>query len=77
MSLMDLRLFRKRSPEDRRRGLEPPSANILAILADLRWQSALYREEGLSSLDRIIFLGLRVVQRLAYNAGWFWGGRGK
>ena len=51
-------------------GLAPPPATPQAILADLRWHWAVYREDGLPLRDRLAFLGLRIVQRLGYNAGW-------
>ncbi len=56
-----------------RPGLSPPPATPGAILADLRLQWAHYREDDLPARDRVAFLGLRIVQRLAYNLGWFMG----
>ncbi len=73
MSLADLR--RRAGARDATRGLSAPPATPRAIIEDLRWQWALYREDGLAIRERVAFLGLRVVQRLAYNLGWFVGGR--
>jgi hypothetical protein len=73
MSLADFRshFARRRAPK----GLVPPASTPAAILDDLRWQWALYREDGLPLRDRLAFVGLRVIQRVAYNIGWFVGGR--
>lgn len=73
---MTLADFRRRGRGPRTsRGFEPPPATFGAVLRDLRWQWALYREDGLPLRERVVFLGLRVAQRLAYNAGWWIGGR--
>ena len=56
-------------------GLDPPSASPAAIWQDLRWHDRIYRMEGLDLGTRLAFLGLRVVQRLAYNRGWYERGR--
>jgi hypothetical protein len=74
MSLFD-RSFLRRARARTWNGLEPPPISVAAILGDLRWHAALYREDGLPLRTRIGFLGLRVLQRVSYNAGWFWGGR--
>ena len=74
MSLADLGGFWKR----RRRswqGLRPPAATPIELWKDLEWHHALYEEDGLSRKDRLAFLGLRIVQRVAYNIGWYLGGR--
>lgn len=55
------------------RGLEPPPLSISTALNDLRWHAALYRHDGLSARETLGFLALRVVQRVAYNAGWLFG----
>jgi len=72
MSLADLSPFR-RGGRRTWRGLRPPSATPSELLRDLRWHAALYREDNLPLKDRSAFLALRVVQRLAYNAGWLVG----
>lgn len=72
MSLADLKIRSHRARA--LGGLAPPPATPRAIFADLRWHWALYREDGLPLRDRFVFLGLRVVQRIAYNLGWQLGG---
>lgn len=74
MSLADLYPFGGRG-RDGWKGLRPPSATPWEIWRDVRWHAALYREDGLRLPERAAFLTLRVVQRLAYNAGWWAGGR--
>lgn len=74
MSLADFRFLRKLGATGTWEGLRPPPATIRAIYHDLRWHAALYREDGLPLRLRVAFLGLRVVQRVAYNAGWRDGG---
>lgn len=74
MSLADLRWLRGHIRKDWD-GLRPPSATPDQLLADMRWHLALYRQDGLGRRDKLAFLALRVVQRLAYNAGWRAGGR--
>lgn len=71
MSLMDV----GRNSGDGPPGLDPPSARPSEILSDLRWHDRIYRMEGLDWRTRVAFLSLRVVQRLAYNLGWWEGGR--
>jgi hypothetical protein len=71
MSLMDVGRNRESGPP----GLDPPSASPRAILSDLRWHARIYAMEGLDRRTQLIFLGLRVVQRLAYNRGWNRAGR--
>jgi hypothetical protein len=78
MSLFDRSFSRRtggRARGDMWSGLEPPPISVGMILGDLRWHAALYREDDLPFPTRLGFLGLRVLQRLSYNAGWFWGGR--
>lgn len=72
-------LFDRRAPQRARahawNGLEPPPISVSEILGDIRWHATLYRQDGLPLPTRLGFLGLRVLQRVSYNAGWFWGGR--
>jgi hypothetical protein len=69
------RLFPSRSHDNQQKGgLTPPSAGPISIFKDLRWHSRIYREDGLSRFDRTAFLALRVLQRIAYNLGWRFGG---
>lgn len=73
MSLVDLSGFwakRRKSWQ----GLRPPSLTPQELWKDLAWHHALYVEDGLSRKDRLTFLGLRLVQRIAYNIGWRRGG---
>lgn len=55
-------------------GLTPPAATPGMILRDLRWHGRIYQEDGLPRRDRVTFLFLRVLQRVAYSVGW-WAGR--
>ena len=71
MSLMDVGRNRKSGPP----GLDPPSASLRAILGDLRWHARIYAMEGLDRRTQLAFLGLRIVQRIAYNRGWNRAGR--
>jgi len=75
MSLVDLRWLRRSGPRERWEGLRPPPARPDALWQDLQWHRALYREDGLDPRTQAAFLGLRVVQRLAYNLGWHAGRR--
>ncbi len=74
MSLADFLPLGRRGL-NRWRGLRPPAATPQELWRDLRWHAALYREDGLSLQERSAFLALRVIQRLAYNAGWHSGRR--
>lgn len=71
MSLMDVR----RSHIDGLTGLDPPPASLSALWKDLTWHNRIYRMEGLPLKTRLAFLGLRIVQRIAYNTGWHRGCR--
>ena len=73
MSLFD-RSVRRRARAHAWNGLEPPPILPGEILDELRWHAALYRQDGLPLFTRLRFLGLRVLQRVSYNAGWYWGG---
>ena len=75
MSLADLYSFGRGRKRDRWEGLRPPPASPSELWRDVRWQAALYREDALPLRMRATFLAFRVVQRLAYNAGWHVGGR--
>lgn len=75
MSFLDLHFLRRLRESRTWEGLRPPSTTFRAIRDELRWCSALYQEDALPYRERAVFLGLRVVQRLAYNAGWVMGGR--
>lgn len=70
MSLMDI----KRTADDGVPGLDPPSATPTALWHDLRWHARVYALEGLGFGTRAGFLALRVLQRVAYNRGWYAGG---
>jgi hypothetical protein len=72
MSLADLRWLA--GGKKRWEGLRPPSALPGAIYRDLQWHLALYREDGLTWRERLVFAALRVVQRVTYNLGWHVGG---
>lgn len=69
MSLMDIKRGKNVGPQ----GLDPPSAAPAAIWEDLRWHHRIYQMEGLDLRTRLGFLGLRVLQRIAYNLGWHEG----
>lgn len=73
MSLADLRFLRRVAGTGAWEGLRPPPATLPALWQDLQWHAALYREDGLPWRDRAFFLSLRVLQRVAYNAGWHRG----
>ncbi len=70
MSLMDVRSRRRATGPE---GLSPPPVHPGVLLADLRWHARLYKLDGLDRPTRWTFLALRVVQRLAYNVGWYRG----
>lgn len=67
---MDVKRGKSASPL----GLDPPAATPAAIWEDLRWHNRIYRMEGLDNQTRLGFLALRIVQRMAYNVGWYQGG---
>lgn len=73
MSLMDVGRWQRRRTGPP--GLDPPPATPCTIARDLRWHRKLYRLDALSWRTQLGFLVLRVVQRIAYNLGWWFGGR--
>lgn len=56
-------------------GLAPPPLSVRELVDDVRWHAALYQQDRLPVATRLGFLGLRIVQRVAYNLGWWGGGR--
>ena len=54
-------------------GLAPPPLSVAEMADDMRWHAALYRQDRLRVATQVGFLGLRVVQRVAYNLGWWRG----
>jgi hypothetical protein len=73
MSLMDV--GRRRRRRGGPPGLDPPPATPCMIVRDLHWHRKLYEIDRLPWRTQIAFMGLRVVQRIAYNIGWWLGGR--
>ena len=76
MSLVDW-MFKRTEPDTEADDslFRPPPATPAMLLWDLRWHRVLYAMDRLGPLHTIEFLALRVVQRLAYNIGWWMGGR--
>lgn len=50
--------------------LLPPSLTLSNLVKELSKADSEYKRAGLSVQNRVVFLGLRVVQRVAYNVGW-------
>ena len=50
--------------------LKPPELSLRSLLNELISVSRSYFQSGLPLKDLYAFVGLRIVQRLAYNAGW-------
>lgn len=50
--------------------LVPPRLSLRAISADLLADWRIYQRERVPFRDRLVFLFLRVSQRIAYNLGW-------
>ena len=55
--------------------MKPPALTPMAILADLRWQFALYRTDRLPVRTTLAFLALRVLHLIQYQRGWKRGAR--
>lgn len=55
--------------------LLPPSLTLSNLVQELSLADSEYKRAGLSAQDRMVFLALRVVQRVAYNVGWAAGNR--
>ena len=51
--------------------LIPPRLSPKTLAAELRSAWISYRRYSLPMRDRLVFLCLRILQRLAYNAGWY------
>jgi hypothetical protein len=75
MSLADLNGWWRRRSRRVWEGLRPPPIGVGELWRDLSWHRALYAEDGLPVREQLAFLGLRVVQRVSYNLGWYLGGR--
>lgn len=73
MSYFDLR--RRDTLASSREGMKPPALTPMAILADLRWQFALYRTDRLPVRTTLAFLALRVLHLIQYQRGWKRGAR--
>ncbi len=54
--------------------LSPPRLTPQNIYKDLEWHIRLYRESELSFRTIVVFVFLRMSQRLFYNLGWRDGG---
>ena len=55
--------------------LTPQSLEPTVLVSDLLADSRSYRAAGFGPKDRLTFLCLRVLQRLAYHVGWKLGRR--
>jgi hypothetical protein len=51
-------------------GMEPPPLRMSTVVADLRWQYALYRADRLPRRQIAAFLCLRVLHLIQYHRGW-------
>ena len=50
--------------------LRPPRITPVSLAQDLIWEIRWYRAAKLDFATSMEFLGLRVLQRVAYNLGW-------
>lgn len=73
MSLYD-RTAHRRPRAHAWNSLAPPQLSVGELVDDVRWHAALYRHDRLPAVTQLAFLGLRVIQRAAYNLGWWKGG---
>lgn len=55
--------------------LKPPKLTFKNIYKDLEWHIRLYQKSRLSFLTIVVFVFLRLSQRLFYNLGWRDGGK--
>lgn len=55
--------------------MEPPKLSLATLLADLRWQLALYRADRLPIRMVAGFLMLRILHLVQYHRGWAKGSR--
>lgn len=55
------------------RTLEPPRLSLHSLAQDLSWEVRQLRASQLTIRTSLGFLILRVLQRIAYNAGWSMG----
>lgn len=56
-------------------GMKPPPLTLSTVIADLRWQYALYRTDQLPRKQIAGFLFLRVIHLVQYHRGWNRGSR--
>jgi hypothetical protein len=50
--------------------LKPPRITPVSLANDLLWEMRQYRAAKIDFVTSMKFLGLRVLQRVAYNLGW-------
>ncbi|MDG6987524.1 MAG: hypothetical protein JRN71_07150 [Nitrososphaerota archaeon] len=50
--------------------LRPPRITPVSLAKDLLWEMHQYRAAKLNLATSMVFLGLRILQRVAYNLGW-------
>ena len=54
--------------------LKPPKLNLRNMARDLKWHLWLYKKASLPYKIVVMFVVLRILQRVAYNIGWRKGG---
>jgi hypothetical protein len=55
--------------------MKPPPLTLSTVVADLRWQYALYRSDRLRAAQIAGFLALRIIHLIQYHRGWTRGVR--
>ena len=55
--------------------LLPPRLSVSNLIHELAKAHSEYRAANLPASTRVVFMLLRVIQRMAYNAGWAAGKR--
>ena len=50
--------------------LTPPPLTIKSLVGELRYFNQFYKHLNLTIRIRIVFLSLKLIQRISYNIGW-------
>ncbi|MCH8907590.1 MAG: hypothetical protein IH840_10910 [Candidatus Heimdallarchaeota archaeon] len=50
--------------------LQPPKLSVVTLHRDLKFHYRYYRMKNIPISQRLLLLGLRLMQRISYNLGW-------